>query len=106
MVAMISTSLRNAASSRVQDSEMADSLPLIKFCLIIPKRAGKGVASPPDNEAKTDDISPSFFAPCSRVVAVARVLKDLLMVLVRTQRRMVHSITGFLGIIEMMYNIV
>lgn len=92
VVAILSISLRSVDRSRVQDAVIADSLPAMRSCLTLANRSGRGAASPPDREANTDDMSPSFFAACSRVVAVASVLVVVYTVRERTTRPIVESI--------------
>lgn len=92
VVAIASISLRSLDRSLVHDAVMAASLPAMRSCFTLANRSGSGTDSPPDSEAKTEEISPSFFATCSRVVAVARPLVVLIIVLGRAARRIVDNI--------------
>lgn len=73
-VDMCSISERRVERRRVKEEESAVRLEVMRCCLISAKRAGRGAASPPPRDAKTDDMSPSFRGPRSRCfVAVAAV---------------------------------
>jgi hypothetical protein len=73
---ILSISLRSAFRRRDQEAWIADSLPRMRLLFMSANLWGRGVASEPLREAKTEEISPSFLGPLSRgcgEVAVARV---------------------------------
>ncbi len=59
---MFSTSVRRVERRRDQEAWIWGSWELMRAVLMAAKRGGRGVASAPEREAKTEDISPSFRA--------------------------------------------
>ena len=95
-VEMCSISVRREERRRVHEAEIASWWGARRWVLMSAKREGRGVASPPPREAKTEDISPSFRGPRSRGVrwagaAVARVRDVRRRVRVEGVRRSVES---------------
>ena len=70
-VEMSSISERREARRRDQEAMSAASWPWIREDLSSAKRVGRGTASPPEREAKTEEMSPSFFGAYLLCVAVA-----------------------------------
>lgn len=60
--AMKSISERRFVRRRDQEASMAGSLFRIREVLMSANREGSGVASAPERDANTEDISPSFLA--------------------------------------------
>lgn len=82
-VAISLISERREERRRDQEATMAGAWGRRRDCFMDAKRAGKGVASVPERDAKTEDISPSFRGPRSRgadvcvCVAVVMVRENL-----------------------------
>ena len=81
VVAISLISERREERRRDQEATMAGAWGSRRDCFMDAKRAGKGVASVPEREAKTEEISPSFRGPRPReadvCVAVAMVRENL-----------------------------
>lgn len=104
MVEICSISERRAERRRVQEAAMAGGWGRRRDCFIEAKRAGSGVPSVPEREAKTEEMSPSFRGPRTRscvwvCVAVMMVRERLRGVTPRWVRR-VESIVEDLIEIE------
>lgn len=92
VVAMVFISVRREERRRDQEARMAGVWGRRRDVLMDAKRAGSGVGSAPESDAKTEEMSPSFRGPRSlgvedaACVAVARVRESLRDVTPRFER--------------------